>query len=303
MRFLGSVRKLLPLFIILFVLFVFLLAGGLFLVYGNRPPVLIVTDSLFTQIYGQERLEKQGRKISSGLFRQLITVPVSDTAGSELVAIAVEGASPSPWAVLFPYRYLEGARLYKQSRPEVPVLVFGGSKSMAPPLSLTEDPGINFIYTDTLTDLYRAGLAAAHLAGEKDILVFQDNLFPEEQQELLLERLNTSGFSQEPIFHNASTYYASFDNIGCVIIAGPAAGFLERELEIPALLFSWADPALTPYSVKVIFDDSPWTLALKALKALPLGPQTLIPSELNIIRDRIAEKSVFRQLRAIFNKL
>jgi hypothetical protein len=220
-------------------------------------------------------------------------VTVSEHAGPDLVAIAAEEAFRNPWAVVFPFRYLGGARFYKENNPEVTVVVMGGRNPV--PLGL-EDTGITYVRTDIKTDLLRAGLSAALLAGEKNILLFDDGLFPEEYRELLAELLESRGFLGEIVLRSVYAHIPSFAEIGSVIIPGPATRFLEQNLDIPTVLFSWADPGFTPLSVKLVFDDSPWALVAKALKNNG-SDEIFLPSAPAVLPDRIEEKRDFRKLR------
>ncbi|MDR1802787.1 MAG: hypothetical protein LBQ94_04205 [Treponema sp.] len=281
--------------LVLFVILALLLSSGIALrVFFTRPPVLIVIDVSFSQLYGPDRLERQIRSVSLSLFRQVIPVPVDESAGPELVAIAVEETFDEPWAVIFPYRYIAGARRYREAMPETPVFVIGN------PLRL-EGEAFTFVNTDTDTDLYRAGMAAALFTGEKRPLFFSDGALSEELREVFRQGLTDNGCLQEPVFLNAITNYLSWENIGCVVVAGPAARFAEQNLDIPVILFSWIDPSLTPGTVKLLFDDSHLTLAVEALKALPAA-EILLPSSPTIFRDRIGEKGIYSKLKDIIRK-
>ena len=263
-------------------------------VFFRRPPVLVVLDISFSQLYGQKRLERQSRRISSIFFRQVIPVLVDESAGPELVAIAVEEAFGEPWAVIFPYRYHEGARRYKDPRPQMPVFVIGGSLR-----SSEWDP--SFVIADARTDLYRAGMAAALLTGEKRPLFFSDGSLSDELREAFGQGLEDQGCLQEPVFVNAASSYSSWPEIGCVVVAGPATAFVEQSLDIPMILFSWIDPALTPGTVKLVFDDSPLTLAVEALKDQSEGV-IFLPSSPSILKDRIEEKGIYSKLKDIMRK-
>jgi hypothetical protein len=248
-------------------------------------------------LYGPERLKAKRFRTSLALFRRVIPVPVSESAGPDLVALAAESASNAPMAVLFPYRYLEGGRFYKENHQEVPVLVMGGK-----PESKEGEP-LAFVRTDTDRDLYRAGLCAAFLAGEKRVLFFSDGILQNEYREAFLEGLRIQGYLDDPIYVNAYTDYSNYSDIGCVIVAGAAAKFFEQNLDIPVILFSWIDPALCPRTVKLVFDDSPWTQAVKALKVLPLpGEEILVFSEPSALPDRMEEKKDFRKLQSLIRE-
>ena len=282
--------------ILLFSVFIaLLLVFGIFLgVFFSRPPVLIVTDYSFSLLYGPERLERQLRRISSSFFRRVIPVLIDETAGPELVAIAAEEAYGQPWAVIFPYRYLDGARRYMDTMPDTPVYVVGGSERIA-------IGAFSFISTDSNIDLFRAGMAAALFTGEKRPLFFSDGALSEDLREFFRQGLRENGCLQEPLFLNASSSYSSWSEIGCVVVAGPAAAFAEQNMDIPVILFSWIDPSFTPETVKVVFDDSHLTLALEALND-PSEGVVFLPSSPSILRDRIGEKDIYLKLKDIIRK-
>jgi len=284
-------KKILVLSIIIALL---LISGFALRVFFSRPPVLIVTDISFSQLYGPERLERQIRRITASFFRQVIQVLVDESAGPELVAIAAEEASGEPWAVIFPYRYLEGARRYREAMPETQILVVGGSSRSAV-------GGFSVVNTDTHTDLYRAGMAAALFTGEKTPLFLSDGSLSDDLREVFQQGLTDNGCLLEPIFLNATSSYSYWTEIGCVVVAGPAARFAEQNMDIPIILFSWIDPSLTPGTVKIVFDDSHLTLAVEALRAMPAW-EILLPSSPTIFEDRIGEKGIYSKLEDIIRK-
>ena len=286
------IKKFIPLIAVFLIFFV-----G-FGIFWSRAPVLIVTDNAFNRLYGEQRLNRQRQRLSLQFFRRVIPVLVADTAGPDLIAIAVEAAHSNPWAVLFPYRYLDGARHYKENRPEVPVLVMTGRNS-APG---GESP-LYFVLTDVAEDIFRSGMAAAFFAGEKRALFLFDGYLAPRYKEIFTEGLRAGGNIAEPVFFSAALDFAVFTDIGCVVVAGPATRFLERNLDIPVLLFSWIDPAVSPRSVKIVFDDSPWALARQALKDFPpQAGEIRVPSAPTIIRNRIEENADFRRLKAIIQE-
>ena len=275
-------------FLIIVLLFFIILAGAFYL----RSPVIVITDNSFIQLYGRIRLSFSTARSSLELFRRVIPVTVYESAGNDLVALAVESASRSPMAVVFPDRYLEGAQLYKEKNPGVPVIVMTGTEYVP-----IDDTALVYTGTDITTDLYRAGLSAAILAGDKKTLFFYERNLENEQREAFLEGLAIQGSGEEPVFLPIALDYTSYADIGCVVIFGPAVKFLENTPKIPVILFSWLNPAMTPRAVKLVFDDSPWALLTDTLRA-PLLPGELakIPSVPVILRNRIDEKKDFRKL-------
>jgi len=285
-----AIKKKLPLFAVL--LLIVTLTGVFFL----RSPVLVVTDTSFYQLYGSRRFRLAVMRNSLELFRRVITVNVAETAMPDVITLVVEEAFPAPWAVLFPQRYIDAARLFNDRRPEVPVLVMWGRNPLPPAL---RDTGVVFVRTDTATDLYRAGLSAAVLSCETlEMLFFTDGSLRDGYREAFEQGLLNRGFTNTTFFLDASMEHTAYSSIGCVVIAGPALRFLEWGLDIPVILFSWIDPASTPRSVRMIFDDSPLALASRALRAFyPAAEEILVPSRPAILSDRIEEREEIRALR------
>ena len=275
------IKKFLPLMVIIGLIAV---PGSIFFI---RSPVLVITDPSFEALYGPMRLMLSRVKSSLILFRRLVPVTVTESAAPSLLALAAEEASLSPLAVIFPYRYMEGARLYKKEHEDTPVLVMGGRASK--PVNETE---LIFIRTDLARDYYRAGLYAAVFAGEsRNVLFFTDQTITEEYRSAFRSGLNARNFTGDPVFLDSSVEYSSFSGVGCVVVSGPASKFLEKNLQIPIICFSWTDPALMPRSVKLIFDDSPWALLIRAVKnLLSGGGDTPIPSEQIIRLDKEGKK-------------
>jgi hypothetical protein len=174
----------------------------------------------------------------------------------------------------------------------------GGKK----PENFPDETGITFVSTDTALDLYRTGLCAELFAGEKKIIIFDDGLFPEESREALREDFRARDFPSELVFLASHSRYSPYSEVGCVVVAGPATGFLDQELDIPVILFSWNDPEMTPRVVKLIFDDSPWALAGEALKSLSSSDGMVIPSVPAVFPDRMDEKKDFRKLKGLLKK-
>ncbi|MDR0448798.1 MAG: hypothetical protein LBH07_09040 [Treponema sp.] len=145
-------------------------------VFLSREPIILVTDTSFTNLYGVYRGRLKQLFLSISLFRMIKTVSIAEGAGPDLVAHGAASLSRRPLAVFFPYRFREGARRYLKDRPGSPVVILGGRYrgdlgggvydkgqilgGLAEPL---------WICTDTETDLYRAGFIAGKLARFEEI--------------------------------------------------------------------------------------------------------------------------------------
>ena len=262
-----------------------------------RSPVLIVTDASFNLLYGPSRIKLKCYKTSVEFFRRVIPVLVDESAGPSLVALAAEGASKTPWAVIFPYRYLEGAAFYKENHADIPVFVMAG-RSPKP----RGESDLVFVCTDFVQDLYRAGLCAALLAGDKRVVFLNDENFKNEHFRAFREGLRFQGFLDDPYFISAYQEYSSNSDVGCAVIAGPAVKFLEEDRQIPLILFSWLDPVQLPRTVKLVFDDSPWAMAATVLKLMPLPEAELfLPSEPVILLGK-DEKKNFRNFESFIKE-
>ncbi|MDR2021091.1 MAG: hypothetical protein LBQ14_10045 [Treponema sp.] len=251
-----------------------------------RSPALLVTDASFEDLYGRSRSRGKRLELSLRLFRRVKTVEVAGDAGADLAAFAAEAALPSPYCVLFPYRYYQGAQRYARRFPQVPVAVLGGR--------VRDGAGIpGFIPTDTAADFYRAGLCASVLAREGTVLVMGEPSPVE--REAFLDGLRAGDYGG--MLQYAGEAEESLPRADCIIIAGPGSFSSVRQNRAPLVLFSWVNPELTPGECRVIFDDSPWALAAEAVKMAVRGNFGPLPSEALVLKGRIGEKEVLRSLK------
>jgi hypothetical protein len=232
------------------------------------------------------------------LFRPVKTVAVAETAGPDMVVFAVEERAKSPYAALFPFRYYEGARRYGEKYPGLPVLVLGGRGRSGP-----AGEGPVFVSTDTETDYYRAGLAAALFAEQKPgkVLFFQDETLIAPGRDAFQTGLRAGGHGEAPLYLGTYTEYTEWQDAACAVLAVQAPSFLERPPPIPVILFSWVDPALTPAAVKVIFDDSPWALAFRALGSRE-EKGVRLASDMTVLPKRLGDSGFARAMKNLANK-
>jgi hypothetical protein len=269
---------------------------GLVLAFFLRAPVVLVSDAAFEGIYGGRRALQSRVSSSLALFRPVRVVSVADAVGPEMAAFAVEAAVSRPYCVLFPNRYAEGARRYTRDYPQIPVVVLEGRRR-----ELLREERPLYAGTGLVVDLYRAGRCAAFFAAPGGgILFYQDEPLEPAGREAFSRGLRDGGWEGNPLYLNAGTDYTAFENIRCALVMGSPAFFLERHLDIPVILFSWINPALTSARVKLIFDDSPWAQLTPVVKTLERpGELTTIPSKISLITPRIKEKEALRTLREL----
>ncbi|MDR0444098.1 MAG: hypothetical protein LBH44_11910 [Treponema sp.] len=249
------------------------------LVLFSRSPVLIITDFSFISIYGENRIRLEALQSSLELFRPVKPVVIADEAGEDILLFAVTQASSRPYCVIFPLRFAGTAKLYREQRPETPVVLLEGRFPVdtGNPAAFSI-PGYNsgdyYIYTtDIDADFYLAGVAAAALDGDKNgtVVVFCDYLIQREAREALLRGLNARNKYLETHFFNSFSQYSAISDLSCVILAGSGAEYLEKSSEIPVIYFTWLDPSLLPNDVTLVFNDSPWVQAVPAVRMAAAG--------------------------------
>jgi hypothetical protein len=214
-----------------------------------------------------------------------------------MVPFAVEAASARPHVVFFPFRYGEGAGRYAGQHPDIPAVVLGGR--LSPP----QEENLLFFGTDTILDMYRAGLCAAALVRpEDDVFVFPDSLISGADRESFLEGLRAGGYMKDPLYMSAYADLSSRMGVS-VVMTGTPPSFLEGGIKIPVILFSWMNPAVTSRDVKLIFDDSPWALAVEAIKILDQGEKEgVVPSTISFFDRRIQEKTLAAEIKNLISQ-
>jgi hypothetical protein len=278
-------------------------------VFVLRPPVLLVTDRGYDQLYGIFRGKRAQAEASIRLFRRVKTVRIADTAGPDVAVFAIKSASKKPFCVLFPYRYYREAEQYAQDSPEIPAAVLLGRIREVPP-NMTL-PGIR---TDTEGDYFKMGLAAAFFVqsraavngGEEPpgkILFFRDDLVSPEDAAAFQGGLLAGEYPLGPVEVRSGSDYTIPGDAACAVLTGAAESFLNQNLSLPVFLFSWLDPGLTHMAVKIIFDDSPWPQVVPAV-ATAAGKRENegIPSKVLFLGKRIEEKEFLRKAKGTFRK-
>ncbi|MDR1287786.1 MAG: hypothetical protein LBK08_09285 [Treponema sp.] len=263
------------------------------LVFFLRPPVLILTDAAFDRIYGEKRAGAAAGRLSLAFFRRVKPVRVGENAGPDMVVFALETAAANPYCVLVPYRYADGARRYAREFPETPVGVLGAE---APELSRENGEGSPLFFSaGREDDMYRAGRCAAILGGGGTVLVYH-NGDPSAFRPALEEGLDGGA---ELRLLGPGAEFENFDGVSCVILGRHSQPFTDNAPDIPVILFSWLDPALTTRETKVIFDDSPWAQAFEAVKMTVRGKAASVPSRMILPWGRTAGGEILERLREV----
>ncbi|MDR2658426.1 MAG: hypothetical protein LBC27_00335 [Spirochaetaceae bacterium] len=263
----------------------FLLLGAV--LFMTRPAVVVVTDDVFSAVYGIRREHLKRIEMSVRLFRRVRLVRISENAEIDAVVFAVQDAGRKLAAAVFPYRYYDAALRYAAQNPRTPAVVMSGQNitpAGAPP---AEGGGaLLFIKEDEAADFYRAGLCAAFFSarqaetfslaakadGEKSILIISNEIVAVRMRDFFEQGLRSGGSKATCVFKGLNDNYP-INELSCITLWGPANTFLYSGTEnrVPVIIFSWIDPEFTSPNVKIIVDDSPLQLLPAILKALGEG--------------------------------
>jgi hypothetical protein len=224
-------------------------------------------------------------------------VAIGENADPEMAALAVEETDDKPYGVLFPFRYVEGAQRYARLHPEIPVAVLGGR--------LPREEGVLYFGTDTAGDLYRAGRGAALRvqAGGGGVYVFQDSRLSPEDRQSFNAGLRDGGYEGEAEYVYGGTNLREITGVS-VLMSGAPPQYFAGAVTPPVIHFSWNEPARTSRDVKVIFDDSPWALAVQAVQAMTgegalSGEGEPLPALVSVLSRRIPDRMLEEELKKV----
>jgi hypothetical protein len=275
-------------------------------IYLARSPVIIVTDLSLVMLYGEKRIKAETAKASLPMLRRVKTAGIADDAGEDIVQFAITGISKRPYCVIFPLRFAQAARVYREQHPKIPVVILEGRYSEeANPASFAIGGNTSdyFLYkTDINADFYRAGLAAAVLDRENDgkIAVFLEPGIQNQAREAFNRALNDSGKPLQAFFYNNYDQFSGIDNLSCVLLAGVGFEFLDKNNDIPVIVFSWTNPDFLPFDAVLLFNDSPWILAGEAAGMVSAGMTNgRILSKTRVFNRVNIDKTTLRKLRKI----
>jgi hypothetical protein len=318
-------------YFVLFGIVIFLAGGaGVFL---HRAPVVVVTDGAFNELYGKWRVLASLAEAQTRLLRPVKQVIIGEEAGADMVSIVVGAAAKSPYCVLFPYRYAESAERYAETFPGVPVVALG-RQGQTPPkgAAFVQTDALTDLFragacaavlaaapnasdTDAAEDARASGGSnavnapdtrkpsdAPKPAGSAEagdvaggIAVLQRQTLSSEEKSALAGGIDGEGSNAPIIYLMAGASYTVYQRVSSILLLGPANNFLDQNVNAHVILFSWVNPHTTASSVRIVFDDSVWALAVPAVKMRSNGG--VIPSKVTVLSDGIKDKSTARRLR------
>ena len=274
--------------------------------FFSRKPVLLVTDTPFELLYGEKRSKQRQYSLSLQLFRWIKTIRIAEDAGPDLVAQAAASLSRRPFAAIFPYRYREGAQRYFRDRPHLNVIILGGRNSDKNPVSShNSEPAPLWLFTDTETDLFRAGAISGLFAlGEGvgthwDIALYMEE--PGEMEKMAFNRGVAEYWPAGPLFSPE----LGENSLVCAVLVNNFRISME-DIPRSLIFFSWMDPLMASGNTLALFDDSPWSQMKAALALLQSGIDNspginLIPSEIILTGQEMMPKNLQFEVNKVKN--
>ena len=281
------------------------------LYFFSLTPVLIVTDHSFALLYDESKIRRELMYSSFNLQRPVKMVTIADDVGADIIQFAIAEVSEAPFCVIFPLRFAQAARMYREQNQDIPVVILEGrySENDNPASFAIGRSNINdyFMYrTDITGDFYLAGQAAAILDGEKNgriAVLLESNVRTQARDAFLLalddmeKPLQTSFYTSYASFSSA---YSRNPDVSCVVLAGIGSEFFETKSDIPVIFFSWINLSFLPDNIVMVFNDSPLAQAAKAAEMAAIGmTKGQIMSKLEINTGKIIDKDTLQKLRNI----
>jgi len=278
------------------------------LVYYSRPPVLVVTDTLFIDLYGKERIRRQRIASSRALFRRVKPVITADGASPDILIAAVSEAAGNPYCVLFPAYLAPAAERFHLEFPEIRAVILSGLSVSS---DLPRPDGVLCVYrTDLDIDLYRAGLFAGLLGlkrsapeAQRTCFLWQDHYIQAAERDFFYRGLRESDPGAVARFVSSASDMPSLEGISCVVLSDSGAEYLDNNAKIPMILFTWLDPSILPAETAAVFDDSTWALVVPATRmAVSSQAEGKIPSKPLVFSRGTADNGIDRILKQMAKK-
>ena len=209
-----------------YALLLFLLGAGM--VFMARSPVIVVTDDVFSAMYGVRREHFKRIEMSVRLFRKVKLVRMSAEAELDAVVFAVQDAAKNPLAALFPYRYYNAALRYAGANPKPATVVLAGLNGVPAGGAAGQDrAALIFVKQDQTSDFYRAGLCAALFSGrddsfaklpddDKTILIIANDRNSAEAKSFFEQGLRRGGSGASCVFRGINDNYP-LTELSCVV--------------------------------------------------------------------------------------
>ncbi|MDR2596220.1 MAG: hypothetical protein LBC76_02755 [Treponema sp.] len=269
--------------------------------YLSRSPVLIITDLAFISLYGEARIKQESLVSSFILFRRVRIVLVADDASDEIVRIAITDVSSNPFCVIFPLRFIRGARIYREQNPEIPVVILEGRHgNISTNFVIGSNLSDYYIYkTDINIEFQKAGMAAAAVNMGKNgkIAVFMDPQIQLQATDAFLQGMNFFENPPQALFFNNFIQFSEIPDLSCVVLAGSGVEFLENNEEIPIIFFSWIDPALLPAKTVLLINDSSVAQTIEAVRMVIAGQKEgLLQSKFVSLNKGYIDKKILRKI-------
>jgi hypothetical protein len=306
-RILAFILKHIKLLAVLAGIFIALAIGAL--VFYKRPPVLVVTDAPYIELYGKERLMRQMVSSSLALFRRVRPVVTADGAGADIVVAAISQVARNPYCVLFPGYLAQAAERYHLEFPETHAALLIGYNTTS---GLPQSDGVLCVYrTDLEADLYRAGLFAGALGlkkssagAQRTCFLLQDRYIQSAEREVFSRGLKESDSEAVARFSNSASDMPAMESISCVVLTRSGAEYLDKNAKIPLILFTWLDPSMLPAETAAVFDDSTWALVVPAARmAASNQAEGKIPSKPLVFSGETADNGIDRILKQLAKKM
>jgi len=278
------------------------------LVFYCRSPVLVLTDAAFIELYGKERLRRQGMASSFALFRRIKPVITADSASPDIQVAAISEAARNPYCVLFPAYLAAAAERYHLQFPETHAVILIGYGASS---ELPQPDGVLCVYrTDLETDLYRAGLFAGRLGlkkgppdAQRTCFLWQDRYIHAPEREVFSRGLRESDPDAVARFIGSASDFPGPEAISCVVLSRSGAEYLDKNPKTPLILFTWLNPLMLPAVTAAAFDDSIWTLVVPATQMAVKGQaEGKIPSKPLLFSGKTADNGIDQILRQLAKK-
>jgi hypothetical protein len=283
--------------------------GGL--VFYGRSPVLVVTDAVFIELYGKDRIRRQRSASSFTLFRRVKPVITADGASPDILVEAISATARNPYCVLFPAYLASAAERFHARFPETRAVLLDGFDASS---GLPRPDGVLCVYrTDQETDLYRAGLFAGLVGLQKSAADAQRTCFlwqgryryiQATEREFFSRGLRESDPGAVARFSNYVSEMPGLEGVSCAVLTRFGTEYLEKNPKIPLILFTWLDLSMLPDETAAVFDDSTWALVVPAVRMAVKGQaEGKIPSKPLLFPGKTADNGIDKILKRLAKKM